>query len=150
MGPVHLADYSAVNTNAYMVGAQLSSPVLAQSDDALYYVLLAGDESSVYRAPREGLFVPPPMPEGMASTLGGTGGHAKLIHSVSADERSIFFFDEAKGHPVGLWRTRDGAPFYDPVDFMDRENVFVNADCDSLYATHATAGSLDIFSETPE
>lgn len=149
IGPPNLGDYAAVNDNAYIVGAYLSSPVLAEGDDALYYALLSGDDSLVFRAEREALFVPPSRPEGM-STLGGTDGQAKLPHSVSADERSIFFFDEAKGNPVGLWRTRDAAPFYDPVDFLDRQNVFVNGNCDRLYTTREASGSLDVFTETPQ
>jgi hypothetical protein len=68
-------------------------------------------------------------------TLGGAAGAYKLPTGLSADERAIFFFDEATEHMTALFRSRAGAPFYDPLDLGERRGAIPNLDCSRVYSS---------------
>jgi hypothetical protein len=71
-------------------------------------------------------------------TLGGIEGEYKLLSGLSVDQRAIFFFDEATGHAMALFRARDNSPFYDPLDLGERDGVVPNQACDRVYSSVAS------------
>jgi hypothetical protein len=135
--------FKRLAANAVQYGATLSSPVLSASGTSLYFTQLGPTTSKVFHAQGTTTFPVPAMPEDLV-TLGGMDGDLKLTLSVSADERTIFFFDEALGHAAGLWNAAPGAPFYDLARFEGLHSVFTNIGCDRLYATGTVEGSLDV------
>jgi hypothetical protein len=139
---VQLAD------NAARYGASLSSPVLAASGTSLYFTQVGASTSKVFHAQGTTLFPVPALPEDVV-TLGGADGDLKLTLSVSADERTLFFFDEALGHAAGLWNAAPGAPFYELAEFEGLQSVFTDSGCAQLYGTRMVGGSLDVVLEAP-
>ncbi|HKY39814.1 MAG TPA: hypothetical protein VJN18_27945 [Polyangiaceae bacterium] len=140
--------FDALNYDANQFGAYLIWPVLAKDDQSLYFVRQTGDESVVYHAVGDAIFAVPEMSEDMV-TLGGTGGDLKLTVSVSADERTIFIFDEALDQVSGLWSSAPGAPFTELAQFPGLHSVFTNDDCTRLYGTLEVEGGFDIVLLTP-
>ena len=140
---VQLAD------NAARFGASLAFPVLSASGGSLYFTHVGASTSKVFHAQGTSLFPVPEMPEDSV-TLGGMDGDLKLTLSVSADERTLFFFDEALGHAAGLWNAAPGAPFYELALFEGLQSVFTDASCDRLYGTRMVGGSLDVVVEAPQ
>jgi hypothetical protein len=146
---VETARFEDLSENAVQYGGGLSSPVLSASGTSFYFTQLAGNASKVFHTQGTTAFAIPTMPEDLV-TLGGEDGDFKLTLSVSADERTLFFFDEALGHAAGLWNSAPGAPFYDEAHFPGLDSVFSDADCSHLYGTSDSDGSLDVVLETPK
>lgn len=137
------ARFDSLNYDANQFGAYLMWPVLAKDDQSLYFVRQIGDESLAYHAVGDALFAVPEMSEDMV-TLGGTGDDLKLTVSVSADERTLFIFDEALDHVSGLWSSAPGAPFTELAEFPGLHSVFSNDACTRLYGTLEVEGAFDI------
>ncbi|RYZ02371.1 MAG: hypothetical protein EOO73_32215 [Myxococcales bacterium] len=126
--------FTRLNGQKAMSGRSLGWPVLASDGGTLYFLSYFG-QGLVVQSTRgsDGRF-------DLGSeidefTLGGGEGAYKRIHSVSADQRAIFFFDEATQHSMALFRSRPNAPFYEPLDLGDRRGAAPNADCSRLYSS---------------
>lgn len=127
--------FAKINALEPMSGFSVGWPVLSDDGAALYFVSYFGQalvtqsklEGDAYSAGR-------PIDE---FTLGGEMGKHKLISGISADQRAIFFFDEATSHAMALFRSRPGEdiPFYDPVDLGERRGVTPNKDCSRVYSS---------------
>lgn len=131
--------FSRLNAQKPMSGRSLGWPVLSSDGGTLYFVSAFG-HAVVVQSTRaaDGRFdLGTEIDE---FTLGGAEGAYKRINAVSADQRAIFFFDEATEHSGALFRSRPGAPFYEPVDLGARFGVAPNADCTRLYSS--VAGQL--------
>lgn len=137
------ARFAQLADNALQYGAALSSPVLSASGTSLYFTQVGTSSSKVFHAQGTTNFPVPAMPEDLV-TLGGMDGELKLTLSISADERSLFFFDEALGHAAGLWNASPGAPFYELAQFEGLESVFTDLGCGQLYGTRMVEGSFDV------
>jgi hypothetical protein len=146
-GALDTARFEDVSRNAFQRGGGLSSPVLSASGSSLYFTQIGSSSSKVFHTQGTTSFAIPAAPEDLV-TLGGSEGDFKLTLSISADERTLFFFDEALGHVAGLWNAAPGAPFYDLAAFPGLEGVFTDSSCSRLYATRDGDGSLDIVLET--
>lgn len=139
------ARYLAVSDNASKRSSAIASPVLAP-DGSLFYTHIGASASSVFHAflvEGGAFFDVPPTSEDVVA-LGGKDGDSKLTQSVSSDARTLFIFDEALGHTVGLWNSAPGAPFVQPVPFSELLSVFSVDGCSRLYATREVSGSLDV------
>jgi hypothetical protein len=145
-GPPSSARFMELADNAAQYGAVLSAPVLSASGTSLYFTQLGLSTSRVFHAQGTSNFPVPAMPEDLV-TLGGMDGDLKLTLSVSADERTLFFFDEALGHAAGLWSVAPGAPFYELARFEGLQSVFTDSSCERLYGTRRVEGSLDVVLE---
>jgi hypothetical protein len=131
---VDTAAFAFLNSTKPMSGRSLGWPVLSNDGGTLYFISYFGQALVVQSTlGQNGVFsLGQEIDE---YTLGGNEGEYKLINGVSVDQRAIFFFDEASGHAQALFRSRDGGPFYDPVDFGERRGVVPNADCNRLYSS---------------
>lgn len=143
------ARFDSLAVNALQYGAGLSSPVLSASGTSLYFTQVGASSSTVFHAQGTTKFPVPAMSEDLV-TLGGTDGDLRLTLSVSADERTLFFFDEALGHAAGLWSSAPGAPFYELAEFPGLQSVFTGLGCSRLYGTRMVGGSLDVVLEARE
>jgi hypothetical protein len=122
--------------------------VLSANDESFFFTQRLSTDSYVFRARGQGSFEQPKRLDGV--TLGAHDGKAKLSQSISADERSLFVFDEALGHVTGLWSASATGAFTQPVDFPGLASVFTNTGCSRLYGTRQVDASLDIVIETPK
>jgi hypothetical protein len=131
--------FAAINGLQGTTGRSVGWPVLSSDEKDLYYVSYFGYALVVQSsAGQGGEFAYGTEIDEL--TLGGVEGEYKLLSGISSDQRAIFFFDEATGHAMALFRSRPGAPFYDPVDLGEREGVAPNESCSRLYSS--VAGSL--------
>ena len=109
-------------------------PVVSSDGETLYYVTYPGYSLVVQSsADDDGVFqLGVEIDE---FTLGGPEGEYKYLRGISADQRAIFFDDEATGHAVALFRQYKNAPFYDPIDLGERTGVLPNEACTRLYSS---------------
>jgi hypothetical protein len=130
---------------------QLSSPVLAP-DGSLYFTEIGPSTSRVRRSvlSADGTYFESPGELLDTVSLGGNDGLSKLVQSVSSDERTLFFFDEALGHTVGLWNSSPGGPFTEPTEFPELVSAFSDGACSHLYGTREQNDSLDVIALTAE
>ena len=142
-GAPSTARYDQLAANAAQYGATLAAPVLSASGTSLYFTQVGLSTSRVFHTHGSSHF---PVPERSLDsvTLGGSEGDFKLTLSVSSDERTLFYFDEAVGHVAGLWNSAPSAPFTELVDFPGFDSAFTDSRCERLYATGTVEGSLDV------
>jgi hypothetical protein len=142
------ARYDELAANAALYGETLASPVLSASGTSLYFTQIGLSTSRVFHAQGTSHFPVPALPEDLV-TLGGSEGDFKLTLSVSSDERTLFYFDEALGHAAGLWSSAPLAPFTKLAAFAGLQSIFTNFSCGRLYGTRMVEGSLDVVLEAP-
>lgn len=136
-GEVDTTAFDKLNLLKPMTGQSMGWPLLSKDGKSLYYVSYM-QSALVYQCVRDkdGVFdFGTPIDE---FTLGGGKDKFKLLSGISADERAIFFFDQETKHATALFRSRDGAPFYDPVDFGARNGAVPNGDCTRVYSSNMT------------
>lgn len=126
--------FAKLNAQKAMSGRELGWPVLSSDGGTLYFLSYFG-QGLVVQSTRGADGVFELGTEIDQYTLGGAKGEYKHINAVSVDERAIFFFDEATEHAMALFRSRPGAPFYEPIDLGARRGVVPNADCSRLYSS---------------
>jgi hypothetical protein len=128
------ARFAKINALKPMSGRSVGWPVLSSDRKALYFVSYFGQawvEQSQLET--DGTFsIGVEIDE---FTLGGKEGQYKLISGLASDQRAIFFVDEATEHAMALFRSRPGAPFYEPLDLGERQGVAPNEDCTRIYST---------------
>jgi hypothetical protein len=131
---VDTSRFATINGLKETTGRSLGWPVLSSDGRDLYYLSYFGQGLVAQsHAGEDGVFAYGDTIDEF--TLGGEVGEYKLLTGISADQRAIFFFDEASGHSMALFRSREGAPFYDPLDLGEREGVAPNATCSRLYSS---------------
>lgn len=141
-GEPSTARFAYLNDARVTSGDLLSSPALSADGKTLYYTARKGASVAyVWRARGAQLSETKQQDPVL---LGTDDGKAKLVVSVSADERTLFVLDEALGYVTGLWSVTPAAEFSGPVPFEGFETVFVNAACDRIYGTTRIGDSLDI------
>jgi hypothetical protein len=133
-GEPDVTAFAKINSLKPMSGDSVGFPVLSSDGLHLYFVSYFGQARVVESTlGKDGVFdfgveIDP-------FTLGGDAGQYKLLSGLSSDERAIFFFDQATGHAMALFRSRPGAPFYDPLDLGARRGATPSQDCSRLYSS---------------
>jgi len=126
--------YAKINVLKLMSGRSVGWPVLSSDGQSLYFLSYFGQGLvNQSHLGEDGVFDFGAVIDEF--TLGGEAGAYKLPTGLSADERAIFFFDEATEHSMALFRSRPGAPFYDPLDLGPRRGMAPNLDCSRLYSS---------------
>jgi hypothetical protein len=125
--------FAKINGLRPMSGESVGWPVLSSDGQALYFVSYFGQARVKQSALEAGEFsIGEPIDE---FTLGGALGEHKLLSGISADQRAIFFFDQATSHAMALFRSRPDAPFYEPLDLGERQGATPNQDCSRIYSS---------------
>ncbi len=126
--------FEAINDQKLTSGRSVGFPVISADASSLYFVRSFGGalvvQSSLGDDGRYDQGV-----EIDEFTLGGPEREHKLICGLASDQRAIFFADQATGHAMALFRSRDDAPFYDELDLGERQGAVPNRDCSRLYST---------------
>ncbi|MDF3066334.1 MAG: hypothetical protein K0R38_1935 [Polyangiaceae bacterium] len=142
------ARFTVLNNGQITSGDAFSSPALSADGQSFYYTARKGPSVAyVYRAYGAKLSETERQDP---VTLGTEDGQAKLVVSVSSDERTLFVLDEALGYVTGLWSETPAAEFSGAVPFEGFETVFTSEDCARMYGTTEVDGSLGIVSGTPK
>jgi hypothetical protein len=129
--------FAKINSLKPMSGHSVGWPVLSSDGNDLYFLSYFGQALAVQsKLGQDGVF--DFGTEIDQFTLGGNDGEYKLLSGVSSDQRAIFFFDQATKHAMALFRSRPGAPFYDPLDLGARQGVVPNQDCSRIYSSLAS------------
>jgi hypothetical protein len=139
--------FFAINDESGYQNYDYGWPLIAVSDQALYYVGQYGN-SFVFPSTREAAGWIPGWELYDASS--GLGGNARLITGLSADERTLFAFDEHLGYVVSVWRDGPSEPFKLGGELPERLTALPSVSCQQLYTTRVVDASLDIVVETPE
>lgn len=128
------ARFAKINALKPMSGHSVGWPVLSSDGKSLYFVSYFG-QSWVKQSELGADDTFTIGTEIDEFTLGGKAGQYKLISGLATDQRAIFFVDEATKHAMALFRSRPGAPFYDPLDLGERQGAAPNEDCTRVYST---------------
>jgi hypothetical protein len=136
LGDPDLTAFAKINALKPMSGRSVGWPVLSHDGQDLYFVSYFGS-ALVNQSKRSQAGVFDIGTEIDEFTLGGESGAYKLLSGLSSDQRAIFYFDEADQHAWARFRSRDGAPFYDPVDLGARRGATPNQDCSRIYSSIA-------------
>ena len=137
LGDADLSAFAKINALKPMSGHSVGWPVLSHDGQDLYFVSYFG-AALVNQSKRGPAGVFDIGTEIDPFTLGGDEGEYKLPSGLSSDQRAIFFFDEATDHAMALFRSHDGAPFYDPIDLGARRGATPNRDCSRIYSSVAS------------
>jgi len=133
-GPPDTVAYAKINALKPMSGHSVGWPVLSSDGQDLYFLSYFGQALAVQsKRGQDGVF--DFGSEIDEFTLGGNEGEYKLLSGISFDQRAIFFFDQATQHAMALFRSRPGAPFYDPLDLGARQGATPNQDCSRVYSS---------------
>jgi hypothetical protein len=135
-GEIDTTPFQKINSLKPMSGESVGWPVLSSDGKALYYVTYFG-RSWPYQAAlgKDGIFGFGSIIEGDEGILGGKAGEYKLFSGLAADQRAIFYYDEATQHTWAAFRSREGGPFYDEVDLGARRGAAPNTDCGLVYSS---------------
>jgi len=136
-GDADVAPFARINALEPMSGHSVGWPVLSHDGKDLYFVSYFGP-ARVNQSQRSAGGVFDIGTEIDEFTLGGPEGEYKLLSGLSSDQRAIFFFDEKSQHAMALFRSREGAPFYDPLDLGARRGATPNQDCSRVYSSIAS------------
>jgi hypothetical protein len=136
-GDPDLTAYAKINSLKPMSGHSVGWPVLSSDGQDLYFLSYFGQALANESAlGKDGVFDFGTTIDEF--TLGGDEGSYKLLSGLSSDERAIFYYDQSTKHAAALFRSRPGAPFYDPLDLGARDGVAPNADCSRVYSSMAS------------
>ena len=133
-GDPDVTAFAKLNALKPMSGHSLGWPVLSSDGQSLYFLSYFGEGLvNVSLRGKDGVFdigteIDP-------YTLGGKQGEYKLLNGLSSDERAIFYFDQATQHAMARLRSRPGGPFYDELDFGERQGASPNHDCSRTYSS---------------
>lgn len=138
-GDADVTAFAKINRLKPMSGNSVGWPVLTSDGLGLYYLSYFGSARAVQskRSPGGAFDIGTEIDE---FTLGGAQGAYKLLNGLSSDERAIFYLDQATSHSMALFRSRSGAPFYEPLDLGARQGAAPNTGCSRVYSS--VAGKL--------
>jgi hypothetical protein len=136
-GSVDETAFSQVNHDAVYTGRIYAAPAVSAGDDQLFFnsAFPAGGSTVVVSTRKvDGAWSPPVR---LASdALDGEIGMRRLPNSVSADARTLFYFNEESMQEEARWRDTTGlsSPLYDMQSLGKRRGAAPNSTCARLYS----------------
>jgi hypothetical protein len=135
-GDVDQTAFSLVNQASTYSGNIFASPALSPDDQELFSSSTApGGASTVVVATRasDQTWTSPTR---LSEALDGATGMRRLPTGVSADARTLFYFNEETMKEEARWRDTAtlASPLYDMVDLGTRRGAQPNSACDKLYS----------------
>jgi len=131
--------FATVNQGPIYSGNLYSAPVLSPDDQQLFLSSTApGGASTVVASTRSPGQVWT-APTRVIAALDGTASARRLPTGISADGRTLFYFNEQTMKEEARWRDEPqlNSPLYDMVDLGVRGGAQPNAACDHLYSIAA-------------
>jgi hypothetical protein len=144
-GTVDQSAFATVNQTSMYSGNIYASPALSPDDQQLFLNSTAPSGGSTVVAATRGADQSWTSPTRVGAELDGPAGARCLPTALSADARTLFYFNEGTMKEEARWRDEPTltSPLYDMVDLGMRRGAQPNSTCDRLYS--ATTG--DVFVE---
>ncbi len=143
-------EFALLNADAQARGWGFLGCALAPDDQTLYYSVVAPDEPYPLRVSRRSSDSSWPVGEAVQGCeLEAHGGYGRYPTAVSADGRTLFFFDTWRGVARAAWRASADGAFTWFRDLGEIQAPQPNAACDRLYYS-APDASASIFSAAAE
>lgn len=136
-GDVDESPFRDVNQNAIYTGKVYASPVISAADDRLYFNSGFPDASSTIVVSTRTSGTPWSAPVSLAPSLfDGGADQRRLPTGVSADERTLFYFNEQSAHEEARFRASSAltSALYDMQSLGERRGASPNSACDRLYS----------------
>ena len=136
-GAVDESAFSTVNQNAIYTGKIYASPVVSTGDDRLYFNAGFPDAVSTIvvstRTPGTQWAAPITL---TPLLFDGGVGQRRLPTGISADERTLFYFNEESSHEEARFRASSAltSALYDMLSLGKRRGATPNSGCDRLYS----------------
>jgi hypothetical protein len=144
-GTVDESAFAAVNQDAVYTGKLYASPVVSQSDDQLFFnsEFPNGASTVVVCNGSSGANWTPPV-QLSTQVFDGDSTSRRLPTGVSADARTLFYFNEESQQEEARWRdsAQLNSPLYDTVDLGARRGAAPNAACNRLYSVSVSLGDV--------
>lgn len=140
-GPVDVSSFVDLNQDSDFTGRIYASPTLSAEGDQLFFNSALQQTSTVVVSSRTA--------SGwgraqrlVTATLDSSNGKRRLPTGVSADARTLFYFNEESAEEEARWRSSslENTPLYDIRSLGARRGASVNFACDRLYS--GASGSL--------
>jgi hypothetical protein len=111
-------------------------PTVSAGDDQLFFNSALDSDSTIVRSTRTGqnTWNAPRAVNG--GSLEGAAGQRRLPSGVSADGRTLFYFNEESAEQEARWRATSDAssPLYDMRSLGKRRGAVPNTACNRLYS----------------
>ena len=136
-GEVDVSAFAAVNQDSDFTGRVYASPSISAGDDQLFFSSSFLDtDSTIVVSSRTGT-APWSAPRTLsAGVFDGSGGKRLLPTGVSADGRTLFYFNEQSAKEEARWRATNSvsSALYDMLSLGGRRGAIPNARCNRLYS----------------
>jgi hypothetical protein len=134
---VDTSAFAAINQDSTFTGRVYASPTLSAGDDQLFFnsaFLDAG--STIMVSSRNGTNAWSTPRTLNAGTFDGGAGQRRLPTAISADGRTLFYFNEESGKQEARWRATNSvdSPLYDMRSLGARRGSAPNSACNRLYS----------------
>jgi hypothetical protein len=128
--------FSTINQTSIYSGNTYGSPALSPDDQELFLNSVAPSGGSTVVVSTRTATEPWSAPTRVSAALDGAEGARLLPTGVSADARTLFYFNEATMKEEARWRDEPKltSPLYDMVDLGTRRGAQPNTACDKLYS----------------
>jgi hypothetical protein len=128
----------------------LGDPLIGASDETFYYSRypagVGQNIATVFEADRSGS-----APWGDGTAINGAaieetgGGQRRRPSGISADGRTLFYWDDASGAEMMTWRATPTGAFATAISIGARTGAEPNADCTAIYYSAAASGGTSLF-----
>jgi len=135
-GPVDTNAFSVINQDSDFTGKIYASPIVSATDDQLFFNSSFEDRDSqivVSTRTSTGTWSAPRTLS--AGIFDGGAGQRRLPTGVSADGRTLFYFNEESGEEEARWRAANSvnSPLYEQLSLGARRGATPNSACNRLY-----------------
>jgi len=138
-GTVDQSAFATLNQTSMYSGNIYASPALSPDDQELFLNSTAPSGGSTVVVAIRGADQSWSAPTRVTAALDGPEGARRLPTGLSADARTLFYFNESSMKEEARWRDEPKltSPLYDMVDLGTRRGAQPNAACDKLYSQSA-------------
>jgi hypothetical protein len=138
-GHVDQTNFSLLNQASSYSGNIFAAPALSPDDQELFLSSTAPSGGSTVVVATRATDQTWTSPLRLSEALDGAAGMRRLPTGVSADARTLFYFNEATMKEEARWRDTAMlvSPLYDMVDLGTRRGAQPNSACDKLYSEAA-------------
>jgi len=139
-GEIETSAFDAINQDAEFTGKQYASPAISPTGEQLFFNSSFSDGvSTIVISSRTGTSAWSTPKELTPGTFNGASGKRRLPTGVSADARTLFYFNEESGKEEARWRASSNASsaLYDMLSLGARRGATPNSACNRLYSDAA-------------
>jgi hypothetical protein len=136
-GTIDTSAFTAINQDSDFTRRVYASPTISAGDDQLFFNSSLDTDSTIVFSSRAGTGAWSPPKTLSDGIFDGAGGERRLPTGVSADGRTLFYFNEQSGEEEARWRATNSAtsPLYDMLSLGMRRGAAPNSACNRLYST---------------